>query len=151
MCKHNSQNTIERVYLELPQAVFSDRFNVFRPMSCFLCLNWFLQFPVTFSSWLCKTASMHNIPHRIIAKCDLGFFRPIYVFFARIMGCFARFFEGIFGYLFKSWNLMCCNHSEARIAAELLFFARIGFFAREVFFCPKTPQADFSIQAEITA
>jgi len=36
-----------------------------------------------------------------------------------------------------------------QIAAEFVFFARIGFFAREGFFRPKTPKADFSIQAKI--
>ena len=36
-----------------------------------------------------------------------------------------------------------------QIAAGFVFFARIGFFAREGFFRPKTPKADFSIQAKI--
>ena len=92
----------------------------------FLCLNWFLQFPVTFSSWLCITASMHNIPqdHR---KMWFRVFSPdLCLFVARIMGFSARFFEGFFWYLFKSLSLMCCNHSEASIAAELLFLPEWG-------------------------
>ena len=103
----------------------------------FFCLKWFLQFPVTFSSWLCITASMHNIPqdHRKmwfrVFSPDLCLFLPELWFF------FARFFEGFFWYLFKSLTLMCCNHSEASIAAELLFLPEWGFLPGKFFFARK--------------